>query len=149
MAHQLRTDIEIDAAPETVWAVLTDLDAYPDWNPFITSAEGTVAVGERLTNRLAPPGGKAMTFRPTVTEIDDGRVFEWLGRLGVPGVFDGRHRFEIEATDNGSRLVHTERITGALVPFLKKTLDTKALAGFEAMNSALKARAEAHDGSNR
>ena len=145
MAHDLHTEIEIDAAPETVWAILTDLTAYPDWNPFITSAEGNVAVGERLVNRLEPPGGKAMTFKPTVTEVDDGRVLEWLGRLGVPGVFDGRHRFEVVPDGDGTRLVHSEHFTGALVPFMKKSLDTNTVAGFEAMNTALKTRAEAQD----
>jgi hypothetical protein len=35
------------------------------------------------------------------------------------------------------------RFSGALVPFMKKGLDTKTRAGFDAMNTALKARAEA------
>lgn len=143
MAHELRTEIEIDATPATVWAVLTDLAAYSDWNPFITSSEGTVSVGERLVNRLEPPGGRAVTFKPTVTEVDAGRVFEWLGRLGLPGLFDGRHRFELVSHGDGTRLTHTERFTGLLVPLIKRSLDAKTLAGFEAMNTALKARAEA------
>lgn len=142
MAHDLHTEIDIDAAPGTVWAILTDLPAYRDWNPFITSSEGDVAVGERLTHRLEPPGGKAMSIRPTVTDVDQGRAFEWLGRLVMPFLFDGRHRFELVPTGDGTRLVHTEHFTGLLVPFLKKTLDTTTVAGFEAMNSALKARAE-------
>jgi len=33
MRHELRIDIDIEAKPETVWAVLTDLDSYQDWNP--------------------------------------------------------------------------------------------------------------------
>lgn len=143
MAHDLLTEIEIDAAPETVWAILTDLAAYPDWNPFITASEGTVAVGERLTNRLEPPGGKALTIKPTVAEVDHGRVFEWLGRLAIPFVFAGRHRFELVPNGDGTRLIHTEHFTGLLVPFMKESLDTKTVAGFEAMNSALKVRAEA------
>jgi hypothetical protein len=104
---------------------------------------GTVAVGERLTNRLEPPGGKAMTFRPTVTQVHDGRVFEWLGRLGLPGLFDGRHRFELVPNGDGTRLMQTERFSGVLVPFMTKGLYTKTRAGFEAMNTALKTRAEA------
>lgn len=143
MAHELHTEIEIDAAPEAVWGVLTDLAAYPDWNPFITSSEGVVAVGERLTNRLEPPGGKAITIKPTVTEVDRNRSFEWLGRLVMPGLFDGRHRFELVPDGDGTRLIHTEHFTGLLVPLLRKSLDTATLAGFEAMNTALKARAEA------
>ena len=145
MKHELHTEIDIDATPEAVWAILTDLDGYQDWNPFITSSEGTVAVGERLTNRLEPPGGKSMTFKPTVTVVEPNQTFEWLGRLGAPGVFDGRHRFDLTATSAGTRFTHSESLSGALVRFLKKSLDTQTLAGFNAMNDALKAQAEAHD----
>ena len=148
MAHQLHTEIEIEAPTEVVWDVLTDLEQYADWNPFIVEAAGSATVGERLTNRLQPPGGKAMTFRPTVTEVEKHRSFEWLGRLGLPGIFDGRHRFELRSTPaDGTALVHTEQFTGVLVPFMKSSLDTNTAAGFDAMNTALKARAEAQVGS--
>ncbi len=142
MAHHLHTEIEIEATPETVWSILTDLDAYADWNPFITSSKGVIAVGERLTHRLEPPGGKAITIRPTLTEVDQGRALEWLGRLLVPYLFDGRHRFELIPSGNGTRVVHSEHFRGLLVGFLKKSLDTTTRAGFEAMNTALKERAE-------
>jgi hypothetical protein len=142
MRHQLHTEVQIDAPPADVWAVLIDLDSYSDWNPFIVSAEGKPAVGEKLTSRLQPPGGKAMTFRPTVTEVDEGRVFEWLGRLGLPRIFDGRHRFELEATENGTRFSQTEVFNGILVRFMRKSLDGATAQGFESMNTALKTRAE-------
>ncbi len=143
MRHELRTEITIDAPPETVWEMVTDLDQYAEWNPFIVSAAGEVAVGERLTNRMAPPEGKAMTFKPTVTEVDTGQTFEWLGRLGMPGVFDGRHRFDLSPTpDGGTRLVHSEKFSGVLVRFMRKSLDTQTRQGFEVMNTALKTRAE-------
>jgi uncharacterized protein YndB with AHSA1/START domain len=29
--------VDIAATPQQVWAVLVDLDAYPQWNPFIRS----------------------------------------------------------------------------------------------------------------
>jgi hypothetical protein len=75
--------------------------------------------------------------------VDHNRAFEWLGRLVMPLLFDGRHRFELVPNGDGTRLIHTEHFTGLLVPLLKKSLDTKTVAGFEAMNTALKARAEA------
>jgi hypothetical protein len=148
MRHQLSTEIDIDASPEIVWDILTDLDRYGEWNPFIVSADGDVAVGERLTNRLQPPGGRAMTFRPTVTVAEADHTFEWLGRLGLPGVFDGRHRFELEAIPNGTHLVHTEQLNGVLVRIMRKSLDTQTLQGFEDMNLALKTRAEARGGND-
>ena len=128
----LHTAIESVASPEDVWAVLADLDHYPNWNPFIPRIAGTLAEGERLAVRLAPPGGGGMTFRPTVLAATTGRELRWLGRLLVRGLFDGEHRF-----------VQEERFTGLLVPLFARSLDGPTPAGFEAMNRALKDRAEA------
>jgi hypothetical protein len=146
MRHELHTEIDIDAAPDTVWSILTDLEKYHEWNPFIVESSGDVVPGNTLVNRMQPPGGKAVTFRPTVTTVEPARVLEWLGRLGVPGVFDGRHRFGLEPTPSGgTRVLHTERFRGVLVRPFRKSLDTGTLTGFEAMNAALKSRAEAVD----
>ena len=120
MALHLTTKIEIEAAPEAVWAVLSDLPSYPSWNPFIREASGTLAAGEGLDSELRR-----------------------LGRLVVRGVFDGEHRFAIEPTAGGSRLVQEERFTGLLVPFLARGLRRGTLPGFERMNEAVKERVEA------
>ncbi len=59
------------------------------------------------------------------------------------GLFDGEHRFAIEPTAGGSRLVQEERFTGLLVTFLARGLRRGTLPGFERMNEALKRRVEA------
>ena len=82
-------------------------------------------------------------MRPTVTELVPGRVFEWWGHLGVRGIFDGRHRFELYASGTGTRLVQRETFTGLLVPLLANSLDGPTAAGFALMNEALRERAEA------
>jgi hypothetical protein len=88
-----------------------------------------------------------MTFKPTVTAVETAQTFEWLGRLVLPGIFDGRHRFDLEATPTGgTRLEHSEHFNGPLVRFLRKSLDTQTHQGFQAMNQALKTRAEAAAG---
>jgi len=142
MKHELKSEITIDAAPEVVWGVLTDLNRYPDWNPFVVSSEGTVQVGSKLVNRMVTPGGRAMTIKPTVTAVEEGRVYEWLGHLLVPGIFDGRHRFEIEPTATGTHFKQMEFFTGALVRPLRKMIDGSTHDGFIAFNDAIKARAE-------
>ena len=58
--------VDIAATPEQVWAVLADLPAYQEWNPFIRSASGQLTEGATLTLRMAPANGRAMTFRPKV-----------------------------------------------------------------------------------
>lgn len=129
---------EIAAPVEVVWARLTDTASFGDWNPFIQSLEGTLAVGEKLTVRIAPPGGKAMTFRPTVTAVEENRRLEWLGRFLVPGLFDGRHSFTLEPFEGGTRLTQEETFTGVLVPLMASVLK-KTEAGFRAMNEAVAA----------
>lgn len=143
MRHELITEIEIDADAATVWRHLTDLDSHAEWNPFITRAAGTVAMGERLALHLQPQGGRAMRIRPTVTVIEQERVLEWLGRLMLPGVFDGRHRFELVPTERGTTLIHREQFSGLLVRPLRRMLDGPTRSGFAAMNEALAQRARA------
>jgi hypothetical protein len=138
----LSSTIQIDASPAVVWRVLTDQEAFPDWNPFVTRFAGELELGGRLEVRIAPPGRRGMTFRPTVTALEPQRRLEWLGRFLLPGVFDGRHAFELtELPDGGTRLAQSETFTGLLVRasggMLNSTLD-----GFEAMNKAIKLRAQ-------
>ena len=140
---ELRTQIEVEATPERVWEILTDFAAYPEWNPFIQRIEGEAALGSKLEVRIEPPGGRAMNFKPTVLEVAPRQELRWLGRVLVPGLFDGEHSLRIEAVDDSRvRFVQAERFTGLLVPLFGKGLE-KTQRGFTAMNEALKRRAEA------
>ena len=141
--RELRREIEIDAPPDAVWRVIANFDAYGDWNPFIPSISGDARVGETLTVRIAPPGARAMTFRPKVLAAEPDRELRWIGRLLFPGLFDGEHALRVEPLNAGrSRFVQEERFTGILVGLFGGTLDKTEL-GFEQMNAALKQRFEA------
>ncbi len=140
---ELITSIEIDGAPEAVWTALMDFGAYPEWNPFILEISGDAVIDGQLNVRLQNPGGRAMTFTPTVTVADPPHRFSWMGKLGVKGVFDGHHRFGIEPTANGSVVfTQSEEFSGFLVPILWGMVNSKTRAGFESMNAALKERVE-------
>jgi hypothetical protein len=138
----LSTTIDIEAAPDRVWEILTDLPRYSQWNPFIREAAGTVAVGNRLSLRMVRATGKASTFRPTVLTADPGKELRWIGRLLVPGIFDGEHRFVLAAANGGTRLTQSEKFGGLLIPFTGKLLNETA-DSFAALNKALKEQAEA------
>ena len=105
--HDLRAEIEIEADPATVWRVLMDFAAYPEWNPFIHPIEGEQELGAHLRVRIQPPGSRGMKLKPRVTVVEPGRAFGWLGTLGVPHIFDGAHRFELEPIDGGLRCATT------------------------------------------
>ena len=146
--RELRSEIEIEAPPESVWAVVTDFAAYPTWNPFIRRISGELREGARLEVQIEPPGARATTFKPTVRVVERNRELRWLGRLLVPGIFDGEHSLLIEPRDGGrSRVVQSERFSGVLVGFFRGTL-AKTAGGFEQMNAALEARVEQPSGQN-
>ncbi|MFO7928009.1 MAG: SRPBCC family protein [Halobacteriota archaeon] len=133
-------EIEIDASPETVWEILTDLEAYDEWNPFISSAEGAIERDERLRVRVEPPGGRPMSFKPVVKTVEQNGRIVWIGRLFVPNLLDGRHEFIIEPAVDGVRFLQRETFAGILVPIF---LDVESVErGFDEMNEALKRRAE-------
>jgi hypothetical protein len=143
MSKELVSSIDIEAPAQQVWEVLVDFAAFSDWNLFITQAEGRVEVGSRLTLRMQPVGGSAVTLRPTVVEVVDGHRLRWQGRVGVRGLFDADHLFIVEPRGPaGSRLVQQEQFSGLLVPFFQRSLDRGTLPAFHAMNAALKDRAE-------
>ena len=82
--------VDIEAPAATVWQILTDIDHYAEWNPFMPRLSGRLALGERLTLTVRP-GTRTMTFRPTVLAVEDGTLIRWRGRLGMPGIFDDEH----------------------------------------------------------
>ena len=138
----IHTEIGIDRPAGTAWAVLADIDRWAEWNPF-AKARGRLAVGERLEVEITPPGKKTMTFRPTVVAFEPGREFRWLGHLGFAGLFDGEHGFRVAAQDPGRcRFEQFETFRGVLVGPILWLAGDATRRGFDAMNRALKARAE-------
>ena len=146
MTAELRTFVDIDATPERVWEVLTDLPSYAEWNPFITRAEGTFVEGERVSVSVPPVNAFVpSTLRPRVLEVAPLRrlrVWSRLDRLGIPGVFDVEHTMTLTDHEGGVRLWLQDRFGGLLAPLLIRSLNRHRLAAFTAMNAALKARAE-------
>lgn len=139
---RIQAVIEIAAPVETVWAELAAVTSYAEWNPFITKFDGELTVGARPEVQITPPGSRSMTFHPTITDVSEGERLEWVGRVLMPGIFDGRHSFQLEAMGSDrTRLTQAEQFSGLLVALTGAML-AKTQAGFEAMNEAVRVRAE-------
>lgn len=143
MKLHIQTEIEIDAPPEAVWAVLTDFPAHAEWNPFIASITGPLVEGQRLAVTMRRGDAPGMRFRPTVTRVVPRAELRWLGHLGLPGLFDGEHQFLLQPIEGGrTRLIHGEQFSGLLVRLAQRTLRGETRDAFMAMNHALKRRVE-------
>jgi hypothetical protein len=143
--HQVRsivTVVDINAPGDRVWQVLTDLNDYRDWNPFLTSASGTVAPGGRITI-TAKVGNRTITFHPRISTVEPGKKLAWVGRLLSAEFFQGEHQFEvIEIDQSRTRVIQSEHFKGILVAVLWRRSSAALLEGFRAMNEALKRRCE-------
>ena len=141
MRNEIRTEARIDGTAGEVWSVLSDFASYGEWNPGMEDVQGEAKVGSRLRIRFALNGGRTMTMKPTVLVADPGSELRWLGRLLIPWVFDGEHRFEISEESPGHVIfVQGERFKGLLVPFLKKMIEVDTASTFVKVNEALALR---------
>ena len=74
---QFETTVEVEAAPQDVWAAVIDAERWPQWTDSIQELSwvdgATAAVGSRA--RIKQPRMPALTW--TVTELDPGRRFDW------------------------------------------------------------------------
>jgi hypothetical protein len=143
--HQVRsviTIVDINAPGYRVWQVLTDLDDYRAWNPFLTSASGTIAPGSTLAI-TAKIGNRSITFHPRISTVEAGKKLVWVDRLLSAEIFQGEHEFDvIEIDQSRTRVIQSEHFKGILVGALWSRFSPALLQGFRAMNDALKRRCE-------
>ena len=140
----INTEIIINASAENVWNALMNFDQHPEWNPFIKKLQGEAKVGQRLRVEIHPPNQKPSTFTPKVLKVLPYQHFCWRGTLIASFVMAGEHNYEIEVLEpNKVKFKHYENFTGLLAGIVMKKMGEDTKKGFQAMNEALKERAEA------
>jgi len=139
-----QTTFAVNAPAARVWETLTALDRYPEWNPQIPRLTGSLQPGEQVDLRLALPGRRPMDLTATIEEARPDALLTWRGHVVAPWFFEGYRRFEIEPVAPGQvRVTHVEDVHGLLAPLFGLTLGSRVQSSHDALNAALKARAEA------
>lgn len=105
-----RTDT-IAARPADAWAVLVDVERWPDWTASMREItrldSGPLRLGS--TARVRQPTGRPMIW--TVTELDSERSFTWTA--STPGIrFTGYH--QLTPAGSGVQAVLTFTLTGPM-----------------------------------
>lgn len=143
----IRSAIEIRAPLGTVWRVLTDFAAYPEWNPHVRRVIGKPIAGGRLTIHSQPSGGRPIVMRPRVVRWSPPNELRWRATFISRRLFTGEHGFRLESTGADSvRFIQDETFSGLLVPLYAKLRLPATRRGFEQVNEALRQRAEAQTG---
>lgn len=132
---EFHVEIIIAAPPQAVWEVLMDTAAYPDWNPTFVEVVGTYTEGAKVLNRVRDPSAEILEMSATVTTLEKARELRQSG--GIPGVLTFDHRWLLEATQEGTKVVQHEVDRGIGLWFWKSDWIEPAYA---ATNEALKQR---------
>jgi uncharacterized protein YndB with AHSA1/START domain len=135
-AARSQATITIDAPIDRVWALVVDVDHWPDWNKAVGAAhlKGPVAKGSVFEWKS---GGLAI--RSTFQDVAPMRRLSWTGQtIGTRAV----HAWAFVTTDKGVVVTTTETFDGwlpAILPgVMQKTLDDT----LPALLTSLKAAAE-------
>lgn len=140
---EIRTEIHIQAPAEQVWSILTDFKAFAEWNPFLRQAQGEMVVGKPLEITVQMDPRTVRSFRPKIVQVTPGRELEWESKVLNGWLLVSRHSCTVEP--KGAReavFVNREVFTGPLSALMGAQVQEGARKSFEAMNQALKARAE-------
>jgi len=139
---ELRFEVEIAAPLAHVYGVLTDFKTYEEWNPFLTSVSGQLAVGQKLSVEMSLPEGRIYVLEPEVTQVTENTELRWRGRYLFPALLEAEHFFQLSERPGGvTRVVQGQNFSGFLLRFAGNAL-TLSARGCVYMNQALKKRAE-------
>jgi hypothetical protein len=140
---ETRSQIDIAVPAALVWVILADLGLYGRWNPLIRGILGKAEAGRRIEISLLSSTGSRIRTQPTIVHLREEREMRWCERWRVPGLFASERRFSIESLPQGGvRFHHSERTDGILVSLLGYRRRSRSKTAFDAMNTALKLRAE-------
>jgi uncharacterized protein YndB with AHSA1/START domain len=145
--------VAIDAPLDIVWAVMMDIDAYGEWNPFLFRAECSTPPkpGDPIVLHVRWPNGKTSRSPERITLVEPPHADGETTRATLAYVYEGlpskiglvkATRFQRLSQVPGGPTVYdtVEEFSGPLVALAGPG---RVAAGFRRHADALKARAEA------
>jgi uncharacterized protein YndB with AHSA1/START domain len=140
MAVHVERTVNIDAPPERVWAVMTDVERWPEWTESMKSVErldsGEFGVGSKAKLKIRrSPNANVWT----VTELTPNRSFSWeTNSGGVKGV--ATH--VIEPAGGGSKVTLSVDLSGPVATLFGWFIGGPTRQNVEMEAEGLKRRSE-------
>ncbi|MCY3597299.1 MAG: SRPBCC domain-containing protein [Rhodospirillales bacterium] len=130
-------EITIDATPEEVWSVLTDVSNYAAWNPLLVPISGGIREGAEVEYRMTQPDGTQSIMKSRVGKVV--ALKELHQHAGITGILTAHHSYRLEPTQGGTRLIQHEVDNGVAMLFWDSSWVQPT---YEEVNQALKRHVE-------
>lgn len=114
--------VTIQAPPDRVWAVLSDVTRWPGWDSGVDAVDGAqngVQTGTKLTIRAAVAAGRAVPVRVTTYVPPNRMVFTGWMPLGL---FRGVRSYAQTPAADGTEFRLREEYTGVLLGLIWRSI---------------------------
>ena len=135
--------LDIDAPREAVWGVLTDFDAYGQWNPLAVECATSLVPGEPIDMKVRLGPGPLRRQREWMRTHTPGQEFSYAMKpvpLGALRSLRTQTLTELEG-DRTRYIAHFE-IRGWLEPLVRLMFGRALHRGFDGVAQGLRARVE-------
>lgn len=127
----------IDAPVEQVWAALTDLSGWSEWNPTLAYEEGELRVGEVVRMKLNL-GKRKAPMRQKIVEVSPPNILRWQSRFGPEWMFVVLRTFRLsEESEGRTRLEQSEEGSGLLAKPIFVFTGPPTVKGYEGIAAGL------------
>jgi hypothetical protein len=138
-----RSQVDTGEPAALVWAILSGFRTCGRWNSLIRGILGHPVSGRQVEIGIRSSSGRESRSRPTVVVIGEAREMKCRERWRLPRLFSSERRFRIEPLPQGGvHFHHDERVPGIPVTLIGLRRRMRGKPGYDAMNNALKLRAE-------
>lgn len=142
--RRIRAEVEIEAPAERIFPILTDLAAYPEWNPFTPRVESSLRPGEPIHLHVRLRGPRLSHRVEQVSANEPPARLCWRMKLGASWLLAGERCQELTPLGPGRTRYRNEEIfRGCLAPLVSWLYGSILQRGFDDVALALKKRAEA------
>jgi uncharacterized protein YndB with AHSA1/START domain len=132
----------IAATPTRVWAILTDVGAWPTWASGIRQVKGRLEVGAKLVLTAEGKEDKGYPFTVTTIEPTERLVLTGTARWGL---FTGVRTYLVTPKGRGARIRVREEYHGRVAKLVVESIPDLS-AVFQTFCDGLKAQAESGAG---
>ncbi len=140
----VRTEpVEINAPIDVVWAVLTDVSRYGEWNPFTTEVRTDFKMGSPVDMQVTM-GRRMLKITEYLCAFEEPRLIAWQKSFGPRWWLHALREQHLEPhSETSCSYYNSDRLTGVLAPVVAATSGSYMRRGFEGVATGLKAQAEA------